>query len=432
MSEGDLMTVKARRFSAVLAVTITSTLWCLPNTAHATQATSLRPGSSEALSPMVLGAMQRDLHIDAATARRRVAAEAAAARAEATLVPALGTAYAGSWFDASRGTLVVNITDPARARQVRDGGATPKVLPDGFSLAKLHAIKAKLDALAAATPPTAATTPAAAGVASWHVDPVSNRVIVTTIAGHRRGSLARTAAAAGEAVRFQTTSRPATSSADDWTFIDGGEGILSGSQRCSVGFNARLTYPDLPGVSDPVVISAGHCSTGGSTDVMGFGNSPNISVSLGRWWLRDLTYDWGIIGSIHPRWWQGAWISQHTPDDVPLHVRGTQQRPIGSSICKSGVTTKITCGVIRARGESAYQSDMRRTVFNLTRDTACAEKSDSGGPHYTPDIQAQGIGSTITVTDTGHCLQTIGQENRSWYVEIGYIQSYTGARVTTL
>ena len=430
-----MMTIKARRFRTVLAVTIistfTSTLWCLPVAAQAqaqaTQAAPPRPGSSGGLSPMILRAMQRDLHIDAATARRRVAAEAAAARAEAMLVPALGTAYAGSWFDAARGTLVVNIVDPAHAQQVRDGGATPKVLPDGFTLAKLNAIKAKLDALATATPS------AAAGVASWHVDPVSNRVIVTIIAGHRRGLLAKTAAAAGEAVRFQTTSRPAASSADEWTFIDGGEGIQSGSQRCSVGFNARLTYPELPGVSDPVVISAGHCSEGGSTDVLGYGNSPNIAVSLGRWWLRDLTYDWGIIGSIHPRWWQGAWISQHTPDDVPLHVRGTQQRPIGSSICKSGVTTKITCGVIRARGESAYQSDTRRTVFNLTRDTTCAEKSDSGGPHYTPDVQAQGIGSTVEViTGTGRCLQTIGQENRSWYVEISYIQSYTGARVMTL
>ncbi|WP_333763027.1 S1 family peptidase [Streptomyces sp. IBSBF 2390] len=415
------MTMKVRRLCGALILTLASVLLGLPGAA---QAEPERPGDPERPSPAVLRAMERDLHLDAAAARRRLTHEAAAAKAEAALAPALGGAYAGSWFDAERGKLVVGITDAAHAQQVREHGAIPKVTPHGFGLAELNAIKGRLDTLAKATPS------AAAGVVSWRVDPVADRVVVTTLAGRTQGALAKAAAAAGRAVRFETAIGPATATVDDRTFVDGGEGILSGSQICSLGFNARLTYSDLPGVSDPVIISAGHCSTG-STTVSGFGNSSTVSLSLGRWWMRDLNYDWGIIGSLDSRWVQGPWISQHTPDDTPLLVHGTQQRPIGSSVCKSGRTTNITCGVIRARGESVVQSDTGRTVFNLTRDTTCTERGDSGGPHYTADVQAQGIGSTSALTTSGHCLQTIGQENRSWYVEIGYIQAYTGARIST-
>ncbi|WP_190094824.1 S1 family peptidase [Streptomyces melanogenes] len=419
------MTMKARRLCGALLLTVASVLWSLPGTA---QAAPTRPGDPEGPSRAVLQAMERDLHLDATAARRRLADEAAAAKAEAALVPALGSAYAGSWFDAESGKLVVGITDTAHAQQVREGGAIPKATSPGFGLAELNAIKGRLDALAKATPS------AAAGVLSWHVDPVADRVVVTILAGRAQGALAKAAAAAGPAVRFETATGSAVATVDDWTYVDGGEGILSGSEVCSLGYNARLTYPDLPGVSDPVIISAGHCLKD-STAVSGFGNSKIYSYSLGRWWMRDLNYDWGIIGSLSSRWMQGPWISQHRPDDIPLIVHGTQQRPIGSSVCKSGRTTNITCGVIRWRGESVNQTDLGRVVFNLTRDTTCTEPGDSGGPHYSGDysgnIQAQGIGSTSQLTKSGRCLQTIGQENRSWYVEIGYIQSYTGARILT-
>ncbi|WP_242889776.1 S1 family peptidase [Actinomadura litoris] len=385
----------------------------------AARAEAPRPPDAQG-SALVLKAMQRDLRIDEATARHRLAAEDAAAKAEAALVPALGSGYAGSWFDAPSGKLVVNLTDGTLAPRVSRGGAVPRVLSKGHGLAELRAVKAKLDAQARSAPA------AAAGVVSWRVDPVTDRVVVTTIAGRARGALARAAAAEGDAVRFETTAQPAVSSSE---WLDGGEGILSGQSICSVGFNAVQSFPDAPGSSSPVVISAGHCAK--SATVNGFANSHNISTPMGRWWLSSADYDWGVIGAIDTAFWhQGPYISLHTAADNFLLVRGTQERPIGSSICKSGFTTNITCGVIRARWESVYLSDMGRTIYNLTRDTTCTEKGDSGGPHYTGDGQAQGVGSASTLS-ADHCLQNIGQENRSWYVEINFIQGYTSTHVMT-
>lgn len=399
-------------------------------TAAAALLTGLLPGQASAGGPertperpgphpVVLRALQRDLRLDEAAVVKRLADEAVAARIEAALVPALGADYAGSWFDAALGRLVVGVTDPARAEQVRRHGAVPRTMQHSY--ARLTAIKARLDGIARRAPE------AVAGVSSWRVDPVANRVVVTRTAGRPAGALA-VAAAETDAVRWETTTHEVTATTD---FLDGGEGIRSGGATCSVGFNARLTYSDLPGVSDPVIISAGHC-VGASLDVQGFGNSTTVSRTLGRWWLRDYDRDWAVAGSLDTSWWvQGPWISLHTPNDDWTTVWGTQQRPIGSSICKSGFTTHVTCGVIRARNESVFLSDLNRTVYGLSRDTTCQEKGDSGGPHYTGDIQAQGVSSAAVLTVGKRCLATIGQENRSWYVEITYIQAYTGARVLT-
>ncbi|WP_170991087.1 S1 family peptidase [Herbidospora galbida] len=396
----------------VLAAT---TLW-LPQDAGADPA---RPPGPDGLAE-VIKAMSRDLNIDEATARRRLVQEEAAATAEAALVPALGTAYGGSWFDARTGKLVVNITDQAKAAVVSARGATPRLLKNGYSMARLTAVKAKLDKLALTSPSSVK------GVHSWSIDPVANRVVVTELAGDERGALAETALALGDAVRFETTTQPAVSSAD---YLDGGEGINSGKD-CSLGFNARLTYSDLPGVSDPVVLSAGHCAN--LPTVTGYGNTRSdqptrTSYPLGRWWLVNRDYDWGVIGSLDlQRWIQGPYIALHTPDDRFLQVRGTQQRPEGSSICKSGFMTRITCGVIDRRGQAVWIFNAGRTVFNLTGHTACSDPGDSGGPVYTADGQAQGIisASRVGCSGTG--------DKYGWYVEINHIQGVTGARVLTL
>jgi streptogrisin C len=376
--------------------------------------------------PAVLLALQRDLRIDETTARRRLSDEVRAAAAEPGIARAVGPAYAGSWFDAATGKLVVAVTDAALAETVRARGARPEVVK--HSHARLDAIKRHLDDLAGRR------AGAAAGVAAWRVDPMTNRVVVTTLAGHPPGTLVAAARAHGDAVRFETTTGVPGAAAD---YVDGGERISSGSSQCSIGFNARLTYADIPGTSDPIIVTAGHCAETG-TDVYAYGNSPNVGFLLGRWWLRDVARDWAIAGVTEPHghWTQGPWVALHTANDDYLTVRGTQQLPLGSSVCKSGTTTKVTCGVIRARNESVYQADRNRTVTGLTRHTGCLEKGDSGGPNYSGPGQAQGISSTAAlkydpVSRRHRCLATFGQENQSWYAEITYIQAYTGARILT-
>lgn len=182
------------------------------------------------MHPAVLLALQRDLGIDETTARRRLSDGARAAAAEPGIARAAGPAYAGSWFDAATGKLVVAVTDAALAETVRARGARPEVVKR--SHARLDAIKRHLDDLAGRRPG------AAAGVAAWRVDPTTNRVVVTTLAGQPPGALVAAARAHGDAVRFETTTGVPGAAAD---YVDGGERISSGSSQCSIGFNARLT-----------------------------------------------------------------------------------------------------------------------------------------------------------------------------------------------
>lgn len=190
-----------------------------------------------------------------------------------------------------------------------------------------------------------------------------------------------------------------------------------------MGFNASLTYSGST-TRYPTMMSAGHCAK--ADQVYGM-----RSILIGRWWFKDLSYDWALAGVTNTAYWMpGPWISLHDGNDGYMVVRGSQQRPIGSSVCKSGWTTKITCGVIKARNETVFKEDVQRWVYGVTRNTTCTEPGDSGGPTYSADGQAQGIVSTAYTT-RGLCEGKFGRENRSWYVEVSLIQGYTGARVMT-
>ncbi|HEX2301948.1 MAG TPA: hypothetical protein VHH34_26145, partial [Pseudonocardiaceae bacterium] len=62
-------------------------------------------------------------------AEERLAAESTAAGVTSTLADALGRSFAGAWFEHGSPDLVVATTDPAAARQVREAGAVPRVVP---------------------------------------------------------------------------------------------------------------------------------------------------------------------------------------------------------------------------------------------------------------------------------------------------------------
>jgi streptogrisin C len=70
-----------------------------------------------------------------------------------------------------------------------------------------------------------------------------------------------------------------------------------------------------------------------------------------------------------------------------IAVEGLQEAPVGSSVCRSGITTGLRCGTITARNVTVNY--VQGAVAGLTRTTACAEPGDSGGPFLTGG-QAQG------------------------------------------
>src|SRR5690606_12489616 len=93
-------------------------------------------------------------------------AEAADSGQARALIKDLGTDTTGGSYLDSSNTTIVNVTTKAAAAKVRDAGATPRMVT--YSSKQLGSVKNSLH-----------ETKLMPGT-SWSVDPVSNRVTVTT------------------------------------------------------------------------------------------------------------------------------------------------------------------------------------------------------------------------------------------------------------
>lgn len=183
------------------------------------------PTSEAPASAGLLSAMQKDLGLTKGQAEARLAAEKTATAVDGKARRAAGPAYGGSWFNADSGTLTVAVTTAGKADAVRATGATVRLVE--HSAQQLDAAKAKIDALSAAKP----------GVASWHVDPKANKVVVNVVAAQKndndvRSFLAR-ARQAGPVTVEETATAPQTFAAG----TVGGDPYYTGNVRCSIGFS---------------------------------------------------------------------------------------------------------------------------------------------------------------------------------------------------
>ncbi|MEV5977751.1 S1 family peptidase [Streptomyces sp. NPDC052114] len=318
------------------------------------------PESRQPASPALLDAMKRDLGLTPAAARERLADERQAVKTERAARKAAGAAYAGSWFDAGSGRLAVAVTGPGAAAEVREAGADVRVVE--HSAARLDAAKARVDKLKAPK-----------NVASWRVDVKANRVVVDVVEGHRADndvkSFLRKVRATAPVQVGTVADAPSTFAAG----TVGGDPYYTGNVRCSIGFSVHGGF-----------VTAGHCGKAGAgvrgwdgSDIGSFQGSsfPDNDyawVSVGNgWWTVPVVLGWGTI-----------------PDQL---VRGSAEAPVGSSICRSGSTTKWHCGNLLAKNETVNYSD-GTVVHQLTKTSVCAEGGDSGGSFISGD-QAQGVTS---------------------------------------
>lgn len=301
-------------------------------------------------------ALQRDLGLSPAQAQAREASEATAAQAEQTAVSQLGESYAGSWYDAERGVLVVAVAGPTTKSAV----ANAETVSVAHSSAELDSAKSALDAAGAEAPAT---------VAGWHVDPAANQVVVTS----RDVAAAETFVAGSGASPELVTVQYAPENPQPLADVVGGEAyIINNSSRCSVGFAVRGGF-----------VTAGHCGTRGASTTGPTGTFQGSSFPGNDY----------------------AWVS--TPNDTPvgvvdnysggrIAVKGSTEAPIGSSICRSGSTTGWYCGTIQARNSTVNYAE--GSVTGLIRTTVCAEPGDSGGSAISGN-QAQGV----TSGGSGNC-----------------------------
>ncbi|MFI1223672.1 MULTISPECIES: S1 family peptidase [unclassified Streptomyces] len=356
-----------------------------PSSASAAPADSAQAPASAAL----LAGMQRDLGLSEGEAVARLADEKAATALEPKAQRAAGSAYGGSWFDAGTGKLTVAVTDAGKAGAVRAAGAETRLVE--HSAKQLDATKARIDALSAP-----------AGVSSWHVDPAASSVVVNVVASEQTDNDVRSFVAkarkAGPVTVRTAAEAPQTFAAG----TVGGDPYYTGNVRCSIGFSVHGGF-----------VTAGHCGGAGQSvrgwdgsDIGHFQGSsfPGddyawVNVANG-WWTAPVVIGWGTVS-----------------DQL---VRGSNEAPIGASICRSGSTTHWHCGNVLAKNETVNYS--QGAVHQMTKTSVCAEGGDSGGSFISGD-QAQGV----TSGGWGNC----SGGGETWYQPVNEILNRYGLTLHT-
>lgn len=356
-----------------------------PSTASAAPTDSAEAPASAAL----LTAMQRDFGLTEGEAVARLADEKAATALEPKVRRAAGSAFGGSWFDAKTGKLVVAVTNAGTAEAVRAAGADARLVE--HSAERLDATKARIDALRAPS-----------GVSSWHVDPAASRVVVNVVASEQGDNDVRTFVAkareAGPVTVETTAEAPQTFAAG----TVGGDPYYTGNVRCSIGFSVHGGF-----------VTAGHCGGTGQSvrgwDGSAIGNFQGssfpgddyawVNVANG-WWTVPVVLGWGTVS-----------------DQL---VRGSNEAPIGASICRSGSTTRWHCGNVLAKNETVNYS--QGAVRQMTKTSVCAEGGDSGGSFISGD-QAQGV----TSGGWGNC----SGGGETWYQPVNEILNRYGLTLHT-
>lgn len=360
-----------------------------PATATAAPTDSATSAAELPASAALLSAMQRDLGLTEAQARTRLADEKAATALEPKAQRAAGSAYGGSWFDSATGRLTVAVTDAGKAGAVRAAGAQARIVE--HSAAQLDATMKRIDALTAPD-----------GVASWRVDPATSRVVVNVVGSAYGDNDVRAFVAkarkAGPVTVERTAKAPQTFAAG----TVGGDPYYTGNVRCSIGFSVHGGF-----------VTAGHCG-GTGQQVRGWDNS-YIGNFQGSSFPGD-DYAWVNVGS---GWWTVpvvlGWGT--VPDQL---VRGSNEAPIGASICRSGSTTRWHCGRVLAKNETVNYS--QGAVHQMTKTSVCAQGGDSGGSFISGD-QAQGV----TSGGWGNC----SSGGETWYQPINEILNRYGLRLHT-
>ena len=175
---------------------------------------------------------------------------------------------AGTWYDARRDRMVVNVTTAAAAQQGRTQGPTPRLVQ--HSTSELRMVTRTLGDRVTAVG------------SAWSVDPASNAVIVSldsTVKPRATARLTRLVASFGDKARVERLDGQIS------TTVSGGHAIYAGGGRCSLGFNVRSgsTY---------YFLTAGHCTNLGSAWYANAGQTSKLGDRAGSSFPGN---DYGIV-----------------------------------------------------------------------------------------------------------------------------------------
>ena len=355
------------------------------------------PGISAADIPAEIRfAMQRDLGIMPGQIPQYLAAEKRAPEIERNARNALGDSYAGTWLERdTQGEYgsVVAVSNPRDAAKARALGAQVRVV--GHSLKQLEAARARLDGAAQTIRVTGKAGRLDPRIHSWHVDPMSNSVVVTTDPGAADAAVDFVAVSGADArtIRFEEAQgRPQTTQLADVS-IFGGEQIRIGTGLCSVGF--ALTLGPNEGY-----VTAGHCGAAGLAVVHVASGYTSGTIAQSTFPGSDFAIVHDTFGWTHP----DGRVLTYQFGGGPLPVVGGTPAALNAQICRSGFATGARCGFLTATGVTVnYGSG--NIVNGLSQSSACVGRGDSGGSFITPAGQAQGVtsGGAIPTGSNDNC-----------------------------
>ncbi|RCG31444.1 hypothetical protein DQ384_10355 [Sphaerisporangium album] len=332
-------------------------------------------------------ALQRDLRLTPTQARIRQTHEAAAAVVEKGLRTRLADRFAGAWYDAAQQQLRAGVLDARDADLVRAAGALPVTVQR--SEKQLVAAKTALDRAAGA---------AGADVYGWYVDPAANSVVVSAADTAAAERLVKAGNLDAGAVRISIGQAPRPV----YDLRGGDQYVINGNTLCSVGFS----------VNNGGFVTAGHCGGAGSP-TLGYNNVNQGTFAGSSFPGND--YAWVRTNG---DWTPRPWVNNYGGGVVS--VAGSQEAPVGASICRSGRTTGWRCGVVQAKNVTVNYSG--QLVYELTQTSACAEGGDSGGAYISGD-QAQGVTSGAA----GNC----SSGGTTFYQPVNEILGAYGLSLTT-
>lgn len=345
--------------ASITAVVALGSLGVLP--AHATVAA--RPGPS--VSPQLLEAMQRDLHLSAEEARDRIADEAAAGKTATLIRGRIGDRVAGLWFDSSTGRLNAAVSNAADAALVRDAGAVAR-----------QARYSQAELAATARTVTRDIGSGVAGVVSWGTDVRNNRIDVTVDRTARNAStdaFVGRLAALGGIVHVTETSGSPRQQAD----VAGGDKWVPGSESpCSVGFVAtRVTG------GAKTFLTAGHCTNDVNQPAYGKdGTRLGTSNKDGQSSVNAREGDMGVVDVDQSGWNLSPYVTGDATHTA-IAVTGSADAVVGTAICRSGQTTGMRCGEVTKVNQSVDYGNV--VIDGLSYSNACSAGGDSGGAYIT-------------------------------------------------
>ncbi|WP_336323471.1 S1 family peptidase [Streptomyces lavendofoliae] len=213
---------------------------------------------------------------------------------------------------------------------------------------------------------------------AWHVDPATDKLVVTadsTVSPAEIAEIKRRAGANAGALRIERTPGKFTK------LISGGDAIYASSWRCSLGFNVR----DSAGAY--YFLTAGHCTDGAGTWYSNSGRTTVLGSTSGSSFPNN---DYGIV-----RYTNSSVTKSGTVGNVD--ITSAANATVGMSVTRRGSTTGTHSGSVTGLNATVNYGG-GDIVYGMIRTNVCAEPGDSGGPLYSG---SRAIG--LTSGGSGNC-----------------------------